>query len=264
MTIQAGSERVFYSLYGQLLEPERLKAAWQKVRRNKGAPGTDNVSCQDFEANLYPNLKQIQTELKEKRYRAQAVKRVEIDKADGGKRLIGIPTVKDRIVQQGLHDLLSPIFEKQFHPNSYGYRKRRSAIQAISRATHLIRAHEKHHVVDLDLSRCFDTLDHQLMMDSVRQRIRDRSILGLIKQFLESGAMVSGNWQASEKGSPQGGVISPLLANIYLNAFDQEMAERGHQLVRYADDILILCGSESAAQHAYQVAKYLLEEKLNL
>ncbi len=264
MMIQAESATVFYSLYGQLLESQRLFNAWEKVRKNKGAPGIDHQSCQDFEANLYPNLKQIQNELKDKSYQAKAVKRVEIDKADGTKRLIGIPTVKDRIVQQVLKALLSPIFETEFHQNSYGYRPRRSAGQAISRATHLIRQHGKHHVVDLDLSRCFDTLNHQLIITAVKKRVTDSSVLGLIEQFLKSGVMVSGNWQTSETGSPQGGVISPLLANIYLNAFDQNMAARGHHLVRYADDILILCGSKSAAQHAYKTAKYLLEETLKL
>jgi group II intron reverse transcriptase/maturase len=159
---------------------------------------------------------------------------------------------------------MTPIFDPQFHPSSYGYRVGRSCHQAISKATLFIRKYNKHHVVDMDLSKCFDMLDHDLIIKFVRKRIADGSILGLIKQFLNSGVMVGENWQESELGSPQGGVISPLIANIYLDEFDQEMMKREHRIVRYADDILIFCTSKLGAENALKVARDTLEVKLKL
>jgi RNA-directed DNA polymerase len=213
---------------------------------------------------LEKELNQLLLELKEKRYQAQPVKRVEIDKDDGSKRLLGIPTVRDRIVQQCLSNIMTPIFDPHFHPSSYGYRVGRSCHQAISKATLFIRRYNKRHVVDMDLSKCFDTLDHELILKFVRKRITDGSILNLIKQFLNSGVMKGSTFENSEFGSPQGGVISPLLSNIYLDEFDQEMMRRQHRIVRYADDILIFCTSTSGAENALKVASQLLEVTLKL
>ena len=237
--------RVYYSLYGRLLSLQALYDAFKRVKKNKGAAGIDGQSVQDFAQHLESNLKQLLLELQEKRYQPQPVKRVEIDKDDGGKRLLGIPTVRDRVVQQCLSNIMTSIFDPDFHPSSYGYRTGRSCHQAISKATLFIRKYHRHHVVDMDLSKCFDMLDHDLIIRSVRKRITDGSILNLIDMFLKSGVMVGSNWQSNKKGSPQGGVISPLLANIYLDEFDQEMKRRQHRIVRYADDILILCCSDS-------------------
>ena len=258
------SVRVYYSLYGRLLSLQALYEAFKRVKKNKGAAGVDGQSVQDFAQNLESNLKQLLLELQEKRYQPQPVKRVEIDKDDGSKRLLGIPTVRDRVVQQCLSEIMTPIFDPDFHPSSYGYRAGRSSHQAISKATLFIRQYNRQHVVDMDLSKCFDMLDHDLIIQSVRKRITDGSILKLIDLFLKSGVMVGSSWQSNEKGSPQGGVISPLLANIYLDAFDQEMKRRQHRIVRYADDILILCGSEAAAKNALKVARHILEETLKL
>ncbi len=243
---------------------QALFEAFKRVKKNNGAAGVDGQSVSDFSINLGGNLHQLLLELKEKRYQAQPVKRVEIDKDDGGKRLLGIPTVRDRIVQQCLTNIMTPIFDPYFHPSSYGYRPGRSGHHAISKATLFIRKYRRQHVVDMDLSKCFDMLDHQLIIDSVRKRITDGSILTLIKMFLTSGVMIGSNWKKSELGSPQGGVISPLLANIYLDAFDQEMMRRNHRMVRYADDILILCCSKTAADKALQVARDILEVTLKL
>lgn len=256
--------RVYYSLYGRLLSLRALYEAFKRVKKNKGAAGIDGQSVQDFAQNLESNLKQLLLELQEKRYQPQPVKRVEIDKDDGSKRLLGIPTVRDRVVQQCLSNIMTPIFDPDFHPSSYGYRAGRSGHQAISKATLFIREYQRQHVVDMDLSKCFDMLDHDLIIRSVRKRITDGSILSLIELFLKSGVMVGSNWQSNEKGSPQGGVISPLLANIYLDEFDQEMKRRQHRIVRYADDILILCCSEAAAKNALKVASHILEESLKL
>lgn len=256
--------QVYYSLYGRLLNKHSLLKGFQKVRKAKGAPGVDGQTLVDFAKELDKNLTQLLEELQMKTYQALPVLRVEIPKDDGGIRLLGIPAVRDRIVQQALAELLEPIFDPDFHPSSYGYRKGRGTQQAIAKATLFIRTYNRQHVVDMDLSKCFDKLDHGLILASVKRRVTDSSILELIRKFLTSGVMENGHWQASNIGSPQGGVISPLLANIYLDAFDQAMKERGHRIIRYADDILILCESRKAAESAERVATKLLEQELKL
>lgn len=247
-----------------MLSLHALYEAYKQVKKNRGAAGIDGQSIEGFTQNLEHELNRLLLELQEKRYQAQPVKRVEIDKDDGGKRLLGIPTVRDRIVQQCLSNIMTPIFDPHFHPSSYGYRVGRSCHQAISKATLFIRRYNKRHVVDMDLSKCFDMLDHDLIIKFVKKRITDGSILNLIKQFLKNGVMIGSNWQESELGSPQGGVISPLLANIYLDEFDQEMMTREHRIVRYADDILIFCTSKSGAENALRVASHVLEVTLKL
>lgn len=247
-----------------MLSLQALYMAYKQVKKNRGAAGIDGQSIDDFTQNLEKELNQLLLELQEKRYQAQPVKRVEIDKDDGGKRLLGIPTVRDRIVQQCLSTIMTPIFDPHFHPSSYGYRVGRSCHQAISKATLFIRRYNKRHVVDMDLSKCFDILDHELILKFVRKRITDGSILNLIKQFLNSGVMVGSTFESSELGSPQGGVISPLLSNIYLDEFDQEMMSRQHRIVRYADDILIFCTSKAGAENALKVASHYLEVTLKL
>lgn len=256
--------RVYYSLYGHLLNKARLYSGFKKVWKAKGTAGIDRRSLSDFASNLSNELDQLLLELKTKQYTPQPVRRVEIPKDGGGVRLLGIPTVRDRVVQQTLNDILTPIFESQFHPSSFGYRPNRSAHDAINKATMFIRRYGLQHVVDMDLSKCFDKLDHELILSSIRKRVRDGSVLELIRQFLTSGVMVDGHWQATETGSPQGGVISPLIANIYLDAFDQVMRERGHRIVRYADDILIFCRSRRGAENAQHQATKILEVDLKL
>ncbi|WP_369814932.1 group II intron reverse transcriptase/maturase [Moritella sp. JT01] len=236
----------------------------QTSEKNGGAAGIDGQSIRDFTQNLEVELKRLLLELQEKRYQACPVKRVEIAKDDGGMRLLGIPTVRDRIVQQCLANIMTPIFDPNLHPSSYGYRVGRSCHQAISKATLFIRKYSKQHVVDMDLSKCFDMLDHDLIIKFVLKRIVDGSILSLIRQFLKSGVMVGAHWQESVIGSPQGGVISPLLANIYLDEFDQEMIKRQHRIVRYADDILIFCTSKKGADNALKAASHILEVTLKL
>ncbi len=256
--------RIYYSLYDRLLDVRALAFAFKKVRRAQGAPGDDGQTIGDFELRLDEELEQLVSELRTKTYRPQAVRRVSIPKPDGGQRHLGIPAVRDRVVQQALLDILQPIFDGEFHPSSYGYRPGRSCQQAVAKATQFIRQYDLRHVVDMDLSKCFDRLDHNLIISSIRRRVTDGSVLNLIRRFLTSGVMIEGNWKATELGSPQGGVISPLIANIYLDAFDQEMKRRGHRIVRYADDILILSRSESAAKRALEVATKILEVDLKL
>ncbi|UZJ42848.1 group II intron reverse transcriptase/maturase [Marinimicrobium sp. C6131] len=256
--------RRYYSLYGHLLSKQRLYEAFRHVKRNKGAAGIDGQSLSAFEANLEVELSCLLLELKEKRYRARPVRRVVIAKEDGGERLLGIPTVRDRVVQQALRGIIEPIFEPDFHPSSYGYRPGRRAHHAIGKAELFVRRYRREWVVDMDLSKCFDTLNHDLIIRRFRRRITDGSVLSLLRQFLESGVMVGHHLEETTLGSPQGGVISPLIANVYLDAFDQFMKARGHRIVRYADDILILCGSRAGAENALRVAQGYLEGELKL
>lgn len=257
-------ERIYYSLYDRMLHKQRLLGAFAKVKTNRGAAGIDGQSVDDFAAHLPHEIDRLLHELRDKSYRPQPVRRVEIPKPDGSIRKLGIPTVRDRVVQQTLLDILQPIFDPHFHPSSYGYRPGRSGHQAIAKASLFIRRYRRRWVVDMDLSKCFDTLDHDLIIQSFRRRVTDGSILGLIRLFLQSGVMTADGWQESRLGSPQGGVISPLIANVYLDAFDQHMKARGHRIVRYADDILILCGSKKGAHNALAVARNALEGNLRL
>ncbi|AWB66039.1 group II intron reverse transcriptase/maturase [Saccharobesus litoralis] len=256
--------KVYYSLYSRILNADALYSAFKKVNKSKGAAGIDRQSLSDYASDLDNNLNTLLIELQTKTYQPLPVKRVEIPKDDGGIRLLGIPAVRDRIVQQALKHVLQPIFDPEFHPSSYGYRPKRSCHDAISKATLFIREYRRQWVVDMDLSKCFDRLNHELILAGVKRRVTDGSILRLIKQFLDSGVMIGDFWEASEEGSPQGGVISPLLANIYLDAFDQEMKRRGHRIVRYADDILILCNSQAGAKNALLKATLILEKELKL
>lgn len=241
-----------------------LFEAYKHVRKNKGAPGIDGQTVEAFGEKLYVELSRLLLELESKTYCATAVKRITISKEGGGERQLGIPTVRDRVVQQALRSILEPIFDPDFHPSSYGYRKGRSCHHAITKAQLFIRQYQRQWVVDMDLSKCFDTLDHALIIDQFKEKVTDGSILALLTQFLKSGIMIGYKHVDSNIGSPQGGVISPLIANVYLDKFDQKMKQRGHRLIRYADDILILCKSKGAAQNALEKAKGYLEGELRL
>lgn len=258
------NSRVWYSLYDRLLHAEALGLAFKKVKSSNGAPGIDGQSCKDFALNQAMESSALLNELRTKTYQPSPVKRVELYKEDGGVRLIGIPTVRDRVVQQALKTVIEPIFEPWFHDGSYGYRPGRSQHQAVVRATELMRERGLEYVVDMDLSKCFDRLNHDLIVKAIKRRITDGSILALIRMFLESGVMEYGEVKATDLGSPQGGVISPLLSNIYLDEFDQTMKARGHEVVRFADDILIFKGSEKGAEHALKTATAILEKELLL
>jgi len=254
----------WYSLYDRLLYRKALLKAFRKVKSANGAPGIDGQSCKDFAKELDDNISNLLAELKAKIYHPQPVKRVEIEKPDGGIRLIGIPTVRDRVVQQAVKNILEPIFDPEFHPSSYGYRPGRGTHDAIAKATAFMRTYGLRWVVDMDLSKCFDTLNHDFIIESVSKKVTDGSILSLIRMFLESGVMKGSEYEATTVGSPQGGVISPLLANIYLNDFDQYMKSGGYRIVRYADDILIFKSSKAGAENALKMAGNYLEKELKL
>lgn len=265
MSYKRGSEKMkkWYSLIDKIYQKDNLIRASKQVRRNHGAPGIDGETVEAYMESLEENIEFLFQTLSTHSYKASPVKRVEIDKPDGGVRLLGVPTVKDRVVQKALVNILQLIFDPQFHPSSYGYRPDKSQHMALAKAE-LFLKHGLSHVVDMDLSKCFDTLDHQIMMDEISKTISDGSVLNLIQQFLKSGVMKDGVFKSSEIGSPQGGVISPLLSNIYLNIFDQKMMAKKIRIVRYADDILIFAKTKRDAGNLKTLATSILEDGLKL
>lgn len=253
-----------YSLIDKIYRRENLYEAFKAVKRNQGAPGVDGETVTDFAEKVDANIERLHVELSTNTYVPSQVRRVEIPKADGGTRPLGIPTVRDRVVQQAFVNVVEPYFDKDFHPSSYGYRKGRSQHQAVAKARMFMKDYGLDQVVDMDLSKCFDTLNHDLMMEAVAEKVSDGRVLRLVRQFLESGIMAEGNFTATETGSPQGWVCSPLLSNIYLNHFDQRMKERGIRIVRYADDILIFAGTKKEAGDYKALAVKILEGELKL
>jgi RNA-directed DNA polymerase len=254
----------WYSLIDKVYRLENLVQAYKAVKANNGAPGVDRVTVEAYGLNLQEELTLLHHELKTGSYEPKPVLRVEIPKADGSKRPLGIPAVRDRVVQQALLNILQPIFEPEFHPSSYGYRPGRSCHQAVAKAEMFMNKYGLRHVVDMDLSKCFDRLDHELILRGVNRKVSDGSILKLIEKFLKSGVMKDGLWEETELGSPQGGVFSPLICNIYLDRFDQEMKRLGIRIVRYADDILLLAATYQEARKYQQIAVEYLEGQLKL
>lgn len=254
----------WYSLIDKVYRLANLKDAYRKVRANKGAPGVDGVSVFGFGENLDEELHRLHLELKNGTYEPKPVLRVMIPKPDGSERPLGIPTVRDRVVQQALLNVLQPIFDPEFHPSSYGYRPNRSCHQAVAKAEMFINRYGLEYVVDMDLSKCFDSLNHELIIEGVNRKVSDGSVLKLIRKFLRAGVMSDSAFEDTEIGSPQGGVISPLLMNIYLDGFDRAMKKRGIRIVRYADDILIFARTPQSANRYKQLATEILERDLKL
>jgi len=256
-------KRKWYSLYDKVFETVNLRMAWYDVEANKGSHGIDGVTIEQFEENMDYHVRVIQEELKTKEYRPQPVRRVFIPKADGSQRPLGIPTIRDRVVQQALRRVLEPIFKEKFLDCSYGFRPNRGCHMAIDKITeHLENGY--HWVIDADLKSYFDTIPHDKLIDQVWEEVSDTSVLKLIRLFLESGIMHQGIYEETVEGVPQGGVCSPLLANIYLHPFDEEMTRRGHKIVRYADDFVILCKSKAAAIRVCESMRKFLEGQLGL
>jgi RNA-directed DNA polymerase len=253
-----------YSLIDKVYRMDNLRAAYRAVRANNGAPGIDGETVDAFGENLEARLAEIYQELRSGSYEPSPVRRVEIPKPDGSKRPLGIPTVGDRVVQQALLNVVQPIFGPEFHPSSYGYRPGRSCHQAVAKAERFINRYGLKYVVDMDLSKCFDRLDHDLIIEPVNRKVSDGSVLKLIRKFLEAGVMKDGAWEERTIGSPQGGVISPLLANIYLDYFDQKMKSKDIRIVRYADDILIFARTRRQAEKFLEIACEVLEGELKL
>ncbi|MBQ4288884.1 MAG: group II intron reverse transcriptase/maturase [Clostridia bacterium] len=250
-------------LMERILDRENLNRAFRRVKANKGAPGIDGMTVED----ALPWLKEHRGELLESIrggwYKPNPVRRKEIPKPDGGIRKLGIPTVIDRIVQQAIAQVLVPIYEPLFSDGSYGYRPNRSAQMAIEKVKEYAEQGYKY-AVQLDLSKYFDTLNHALLINILRRTIKDESVIQLIKKYLKSGVMENGVRVKTEEGSPQGGPLSPLLANIYLNEFDHEFENRGVRVIRYADDIVLLTKSRRATERLLETSTRYLEGKLKL
>jgi RNA-directed DNA polymerase len=244
----------WFSLIDKVIRPATLDIAWHHVARNKGAAGVDGQSVECFSCQAERYLAELQASLADDSYRPNPVKRVEIPKADGKTRPLGIPTVKDRVVQTALKMVIEPIFEAQFRPGSFGFRPGQGCKDALREVDRLLKEGYTH-VVDADLQRYFDTIPHDRLMALVAGSISDRRVLGLIDGFLQQEIISDlARWQPTT-GTPQGAVLSPLLANLYLHPLDRLMEQSGYRMVRYADDFVILCASEAQAMAALDQVK---------
>ena len=251
------------SLMEQILSRENLNAAYLQVVRNKGAAGVDGMEYTELKDYLSENGETIREQLRTRRYKPQPVRRVEIPKPDGGIRNLGVPTVTDRFVQQAVAQVLTPIFEEQFHDHSYGFRPNRCAQQAVIKALEMMNdGHDW--IVDIDLAKFFDTVNHDKLMTVFGRTIKDGDVISIVRKFLVSGIMIGDEYEDSIIGTPQGGNISPLLANIMLNELDKELEARGLDFVRYADDCIIMVGSKQAADRVMKSITRYIEEKLGL
>ncbi len=251
-------------LFDQLCSTLYLVIGFELVKKNHGAPGIDGVSLTDFEANLDEELSQLQQELCNWTYQPSPVRRVEIPKPDGkGVRLLGIPTVRDRVVQATLKLLMEPIFEPGFSPHSYGFRPGRSAHQAVEAAQQIVSS-GKPYVVDIDLSKFFDRINHDRLIARMGEKVTDKRILRLVGIMLRSGVMVNGVVNPSKEGAMQGGPLSPLLSNIVLDELDKELEKRGLEFCRFADDCNIFVKSQKAAERVMEKVSQFIEKKLKL
>lgn len=254
----------WYSLMDKVFGPATLEAAWEKVRDNGGAAGVDRQSIERFDASDEQYLAELSTALREGNYRPQPIRRVEIPKGDGRTRPLGIPTVKDRIVQTAVKFALEPIFEAMFRPTSYGFRPGRGCKDALREVAQRIEDGYTF-VVDADFESYFDSIPHERLMQRIEERISDGRILSLLRSWLDQDILHGMQRWTPTEGTPQGAVISPLLANIYLHPLDELMAARGYRMVRYADDFVVLCRSpEEAAAALATIQAWVAENGLRL
>ena len=251
------------SLMEQILSSDNLNRAYLQVVRNKGAEGVDGMKYTELKEHLAKNGEIIKEQLRTRKYKPQPVRRVEIPKPDGGVRNLGVPTVTDRFIQQAIAQVLTPIYEEQFHDHSYGFRPNRCAQQAILMALDMMNDGNDW-IVDIDLEKFFDTVNHDKLMTIIGRTIKDGDVISIIRKYLVSGIMIDDEYEDSIVGTPQGGNLSPLLANIMLNELDKEMEKRGLNFVRYADDCIIMVGSEMSANRVMRNISRFIEEKLGL
>ena len=250
-------------LLEQIVTRENLYRAYKQVKSNKGAGGIDGMQVDDLLPFLKANRTELVQSILDGKYRPKPVRRVEIPKENGKTRKLGIPTVVDRLIQQAICQVLSPIFEKQFSDNSFGFRPKRSTHDALKRCQTNITEGYKY-VVDMDLEKYFDTVNQNKLIQLLSETIKDGRVISLIHRFLRAGVMAGGLFEESPEGVPQGGPLSPLLGNIMLNECDHELARRGHRFVRYADDLMIFCKSKKAASRTLDHILPYIEEKLFL
>ena len=247
-----------------ILQPDNVLSAWKQVRANKGAAGIDGMSIDDFPAWAREgNWKRIMAELRSGQYQPSPVRRVEIAKPDGGIRQLGIPTVIDRVIQQAIAQVLTPIFDPTFSNNSFGFRPNRNGQQAVRQVQDIIKTGRRF-AVDVDLSKFFDRVDHDLLMTYLGYKVKDKRLLKLIKRYLRAGVIDNQLYSESREGVPQGGPLSPLLANIMLDPLDKELEKRGHKFARYADDFTIIVKSLRAGERVLKSISYFISHRLKL
>ena len=258
---QSGPATVGYGLWDKLITERNLQAAFWAVWRNRGAPGVDGQTVQQLETQEQAQLAQLREELRTKRYRRQPARRVWIPKPGSTEqRPLGIPAVRDRTVEAALKHVLEPIFEHDFAEHSYGFRPGRGCRQAVARVEELLNQ-GRLWCVDLDFKSYFDTIPQGRLLGLVKQRVVDGSVLALVEQSLKAGILTElRDWQPTEQGTPQGAVVSPLLANLYLNPLDHQMARQGWQMVRYADDLVVLCRTKAEAEQALAYLRQWAEQ----
>lgn len=250
-------------LWDMIWERENMFTALKRVESNRGAPGIDGMTVEELRPYLKTHWLEIRRALDQQSYRPSPVRRVEIPKPDGGERLLGIPTVLDRLLQQAIAQQLTPLFEPLFSAYSYGFRPGRSAHDAVKQAQAYVQAGYEW-AVDIDLEKFFDRVNHDMLMARVARVVQDKRVLKLIRAYLESGVMINGVVMETEEGTPQGGPLSPLLSNIMLNDLDRELEQRGHRFVRYADDCNIYVKTQRAGERVMESVKTFLEKKLKL
>jgi len=251
------------AVWEAVFERENMLTALKRVERNKGAAGVDGMEVKDLSGYLKGHWKEVRETLESGKYRPSPVRRVEIPKPDGGVRQLGIPTVLDRLIQQAIAQVITPMFEAVFSPHSYGFRPGRSAHQAVQKSQEYIQEGYDW-VVDIDLEKFFDRVNHDMLMARVVRVLKDKRLLKLIRAYLNSGVMLNGVVMDTKEGTPQGGPLSSLLSNIMLNDLDRELEERGHKFVRYADDCNIYVKTETAGARVMESVKTYLENKLKL
>ena len=250
-------------LIEMILSEENLKEAIRRVKSNKGVPGVDKMTVYEIDTYFEENMEDIKQYILDKKYKPQPVKRVYIPKPNGKKRPLGIPTVRDRVIQQAIAQVLSNIYDDKFSDNSYGFRPNRSAHHAITKTLEYLNEGYEW-VIDLDIEAYFDTVNHDKLISILRENVNDSTTLHLIRKFLQAGIMEDGLIKSSTIGMPQGGPLSPILSNIYLDKFDKELEERGLHFVRYADDSNIFVKSEMSAERVMKSVTSWLERKLFL
>ena len=249
--------------WGRIWGNQNVVRALERVERNGGAPGIDGMTVEELRPYLREHWLEIREALDQQTYKLSPVRRVEIPKPDGGMRMLGIPNVLDRFLQQAIAQELTPLFEMNFSPHSYGFRPGRSAHQAVKQAQEYVQAGYEW-VVDIDLEKFFDRVNHDMLMARVARVVKDKRVLKLIRAYLNGGVMVNGIVIGTEEGTPQGGPLSPLLSNIMLDDLDKELEKRGHKFVRYADDCNIYVKTQRAGERVMESVKTFLEKKLKL
>ena len=250
-------------LLGKILNPFNLNKAYLKVVRNKGSHGVDKMEVGVLRDYLKQHGSDLIKSIKSGKYRPNPARRVEIPKDKTSKRPLGIPTVVDRFIQQAIHQVLSPIYERQFSDNSFGFRPKRSTHKALHRCKHYI-SEGNWYAIDMDMEKFFDTVNHSKLMEILSRTVHDKKVLSLIHKYLNAGVVVEHKFEATEQGVPQGGPLSPLLSNIMLNELDKELTNRGHRFVRYADDMVILCKSRRGAERVKRSITHFIESNLFL